>query len=708
MTKTPADFYAGVSNSFQNLADTMLNLRDIATALDGEVSGGQVKAPAPGHSALDRGMSIKIDADAPDGFLVNLFNGGDEIAAKDYVRAKLGLPPWQPNGKAGNGHLSPGKVIAQAMSGRRKPAPPAPPTPPSPDTPPRVVATYDYTDAAGALLYQVQRLEPKSFRQRRPDGNGGWITRNVFEGVARVPYRWPELASEMKAYPDAPVFCTEGEKDCDNVRGLGLFATCVAGSVWTPEIAAIFEGRDIIVLEDNDQPGREKADKAGRALHGVANSIRIASFAELQEKADVSDWIALDPERHNADALAARCHNAPLFDPAMPTPAPDAVSDELGEWDAGDDDQPIPPRGWLLGNTFCRGFVSSLIAGGGTGKSALRMAQLLSLAINRPLTSEHVFTRCRVLIVSLEDNAAELRRRVKAACLHHGINRTELKSWLFLVAPGVAGGKLMMLDEHGRPIVGALAAKLARTIQLRKIDIVSVDPFVKSHSVEENNNSMIDDVVGLLADFAEQFDIAADTPHHVAKGASDPGNADRGRGASSMKDALRLVNSLTTMSPEEAQAFGISEADRRLLIRMDSAKVNIAPPSAEAKWFRLISVPIGNPSELYPNGDYVQTVEPWAPPDNFAGLSNVTLNQILSEIEAGTADGNRYTDAPNAIERAAWRVIERHCPSKSEAAARQIIKAWLKSGLLIKKTYENKATRKPVIGLWIDQEKRPS
>ena len=77
-----------------------------------------------------------------------------------------------------------------------------------------------------------------------------------------------------------------------------------------------------------------------------------------------------------------------------------------------------------------------------------------------------------MLIVSLEDNADELRRRLRAACLHHRIDQAELKDWLFLATPGVAGGKLMMLDPRGRPIVGALAAKLSRTIKERKIDIV--------------------------------------------------------------------------------------------------------------------------------------------------------------------------------------------------------------------------------------------
>ena len=219
----------------------------------------------------------------------------------------------------------------------------------------------------------------------------------------------------------------------------------------------------------------------------------------------------------------------------------------LGEVDAGDDLGPIPPRGWLLGIVFCRRFISSLIADGGVGKTAVRLAQLLSLATGRELTEERIFKRCRVLIVSLEDDLDELRRRLEAAMLHYGIKRADLKGWLFMVSPGAKGGKLMVLNQRGRSVSGTLTAKLARTIVDRKIDIVSLDPFVKTHSVEENNNSMIDDVVQILSDLAVAHDIAVDVPHHSSKGPADPGNANRGRGASSMKDAGRLVYTLAPM-----------------------------------------------------------------------------------------------------------------------------------------------------------------
>src|SRR5262245_34662339 len=149
----------------------------------------------------------------------------------------------------------------------------------------------------------------------------------------------------------------------------------------------------------------------------------------------------------------------------------DDIKPKLGEWDAGDDTDIPPPRGWLLGNVFCRRFVSSLIADGGVGKTALRIAQLLSLAIGRSLTGEHVFQLCRVLIVSLEDDAAELRRRVLAALIHHKVSRQEVAGWLFLATPGAGAGKLAIMDQRGRIVEAELAAALRDAIARLQIDI---------------------------------------------------------------------------------------------------------------------------------------------------------------------------------------------------------------------------------------------
>jgi putative DNA primase/helicase len=72
------------------------DLRSLACALGGEVSGRQVLAPGPGHSHRDRSLSICIEPNAPDGFVVHSFAGDDPLVCKDYVRERLGLPSWQP------------------------------------------------------------------------------------------------------------------------------------------------------------------------------------------------------------------------------------------------------------------------------------------------------------------------------------------------------------------------------------------------------------------------------------------------------------------------------------------------------------------------------------------------------------------------------------------------------------------------------------
>src|SRR5215467_13753316 len=79
----------------------MKDLRHIANALGGEVSSGHVLAPGPGHSPGDRSLSVKIDPNAPDGFVVHSFADDDPIACKDYVRGKLGLEGFKPNGGSG-------------------------------------------------------------------------------------------------------------------------------------------------------------------------------------------------------------------------------------------------------------------------------------------------------------------------------------------------------------------------------------------------------------------------------------------------------------------------------------------------------------------------------------------------------------------------------------------------------------------------------
>ena len=80
--------------------------------------------------------------------------------------------------------------------------------------PSRVVATYRYTDEHGELLYEVQRLEPKSFRQRRPDAKHGWSW--SLGDVRRVLYRLPQVTGAEV------VFVVEGERDVETLKSVGV------------------------------------------------------------------------------------------------------------------------------------------------------------------------------------------------------------------------------------------------------------------------------------------------------------------------------------------------------------------------------------------------------------------------------------------------------------------------------------------------------
>jgi hypothetical protein len=574
---------------------------------------------------------------------------------------------------------------------------------------------FAYKNADGKVLGYVLRwdahngtdkdIRPATF-WRNGSGKGKWQLK-IWPGK-RPLFGLDQLAAK----PDAIVLLVEGEKAAEAVEhgpladALKWGKVEVIGITWPGGTNAIaradfqpLAGRDVIVLPDHDQAGEKAAD-------ALVDELRPLGLKRLRrwrppEQAPAT-WDIADPVPDGLDPEA-------LVDAILEAPEVAIPSTGLGEWDAGEvDDEAIPPRGWLLGNVFCRGFVSSLLGDGGVGKTATRYAQLMSLAVGRPLTGEHVFQRCRTLVISLEDDDKELRRRIRAARLHHGVERHELQGWLFVAAPGRGAGKLLTIDKDGRLVTAGLANKIERVIKHRRIDIVSLDPFVKAHAVGENDNNAIDEVVQILTELAGKYHIAVDVPHHISKGQAEPGNANRGRGASAMKDAARLVYTLTPMSPEEGRSFGLDEALRRRLIRMDSGKVNIAPPMAEAKWLRLVGVNLGNATDLYPHGDEVQTVEPWIPPDKWAGLSHHLLNQMLNEIDAGLPDGNRYTAGQNAGARTAWHIIIKHAPDKTEADAKGIIKAWVKSGLLVSYDYENPATRHKVKGLRVENSKRPS
>lgn len=163
------------------------------------------------------------------------------------------------------------------------------------------VAEFDYRDADGIVVFQSVRYEDddgkKTFIQRRPNGQGGWIAN--MNGVQRVLYRLPELIAAPR---DQIVYILEGERKTETLRKWGLVATCNVGGAgkWNSNYAKFFRGRKVVILPDNDPvdpitgvcPGLDHARKIVASLEGVSEWTRVLTLPDLPLKGDVDDWVA--------------------------------------------------------------------------------------------------------------------------------------------------------------------------------------------------------------------------------------------------------------------------------------------------------------------------------------------------------------------------------------------------------------------------------
>ncbi len=193
-----------------------------------------------------------------------------------------------------------------------------------------IKARYPYTAADGQLLFEVVRLEPKSFRQRRPDGAGGWFWK--MQGVQRVLYRLPSVLAAVEA--GTVVYVVEGEKSADSLAALGVTATCSPGGAgkWRDSYSPALAGADVVLLPDNDQAGRDHVASVAtslRRMHHRAGRLRVLTLPGLPDKGDVFDWLVAGG---TVEALAALAEAAGEPDAAAePADAPGADGFDLTE-----------------------------------------------------------------------------------------------------------------------------------------------------------------------------------------------------------------------------------------------------------------------------------------------------------------------------------------------------------------------------------------
>lgn len=294
----------------------------------------------------------------------------------------------------------------------------------------------------------------------------------------------------------------------------------------------------------------------------------------------------------------------------------------------------IAPREWLYDQHLIRKYVSGTISPGGVGKSALKLAEALSMATGRGLLTGRDIKPLRVWYWNGEDPEEETRRRVAAACKHYGISREQIGGRLFLdsgretkivLAKETKGGLVI-----GHPVREALVA----AIKANRIDVFIVDPFVSSHQVSENDNSKINDVVNEFREIADTTNCAIELVHHSRKTGGAEVTAEDSRGGGALVNAFRSTRVLNQMSDDEARKNLVDPAERRQFFRVDDGKVNLAPYAATDRWFRFESVLLGNGRPGLAE-DNVGVVTAWKRPKPSEGLPSDAVQKAIAALGDG-------------------------------------------------------------------------
>jgi len=272
----------------------------------------------------------------------------------------------------------------------------------------KVVATYDYEDEAGRLLYQVVRYEPKGFKQRRPDGKGGWIWN--LKGTRRVLYR---LRKVLKA---DHVLDVAGEKDVETAERLGFVATTNAGGEgkWhlTLDAAAQLAGKHVTIIADADAPGSAHAHDVVRSLIGLAASVKlIEALPGVPHKGDLTDFARAGGTREQLLRIIEETPTLTPEDVAKWTepsvPVPGVLASEV---------TPEKVR-WLWENHIPLGKVTLFDGDPGLGKSlaSIDLAARLTRGWTMPDCGDGGCLPAGAVIVSLEDGVADtIRPRLEA------------------------------------------------------------------------------------------------------------------------------------------------------------------------------------------------------------------------------------------------------------------------------------------------------
>jgi hypothetical protein len=382
---------------------------------------------------------------------------------------------------------------------------------------PVVAETYPYRNAEGELRLVVERIERrlpdgsfvmkdgkrnKTFRQKRPDPDRAseWIWDT--EGVPPLIFALPEVTEAIAA--EHTILVVEGERKAALLWKWNVPATCcpIGAGHWKPEHSEFLRDAEVVILPDNDPPGRKHVDAVARSLSDIAKRVRILELPDLPPKGDIVDWAAAGHTREELDALIEQA----------PDYSTGSMRDDAEDFTAAPEQEPdkpllrpyvprpfaqIPRRQWLHAGHYIRQQVVMTVAPGGYGKTTLLIANVLEMCTGQGLLGpEPPNGPLRVAYWNAEDPEDEVERRIAAACLRHNIAPEMLRGRLFLGSKITGRRRLASLDKAGNVVFDdRILAEITQFIADNKIDCALFDPLIAFHRVPEGNNNAMEEVI---------------------------------------------------------------------------------------------------------------------------------------------------------------------------------------------------------------------
>ena len=362
---------------------------------------------------------------------------------------------------------------------------------------------------------------------------------------------------------------------------------------------------------------------------------------------------------------------------------------------------------WLLGKHLLRGTVSGTAAMGGTGKSNISIVEALAMASGKVLLHDQVpRTPLRVVLINLEDSRETMDKRIAAVMREHGLTKANIGDRLIVVASGEIGIEIATQMRGGN--IKRNEDDIRRLTELmfkHRADVLSIDSFVRTHGVNENDNKAIQVVVSCFEEVARTANCAVHLWHHTRKMGGDQASVESARGAQAFIDACRSIRILETMSKKTRdELLGVMPeiGEPGYYFREFNGKRNFAPPSDQSNWFKYVSIKLRNwTSEFEDDGDNIGVVTPWQYPAlKLPPVTSTDLERVCAAIAAGgpwRADP-RSTKEPWVGVPIAQALGRDLLDKRVKSAVAKLVKDWLSAGKLkvVERTDKNRHTREYV------------